>query len=272
MVTCRNCNSTIPDDGRFCPYCGKPRSFIVTNYDLPTNVSNQIHLTSGTISTYVATGSVNVASAERHPNSPFLDFGAREFKTKLVTIPDEFAKKISEGEEAIGKYDQEIERRIRAAEITTLIGNTNAAFQGKRQATLFRENDQRVIVDFHSPCENEADFVSKIARVVALLEVDLAPLRNLVDDPQDLRSVRLVERWLQQEGIAFDPDMIQTWINIVDLRNMRPLHSTLNAKRLQEIANFFGSTLPPDYEELWGGILSRFLKNLVEWNRILRGL
>jgi hypothetical protein len=272
MVTCRSCNGNIPDDGRFCPYCGKPRSFLITNYDLPTNVSNQVYLTSGAISTYVATGSVNVAAAEQHPDSPFLDFGAREFKTKLATIPHEFAQKIREGEEAIRRYDQEIERHTRASEITTLIGNTNAAFQGKRRATLFREDDQRVIDDLHLPCKNEADFIVKIARVAALFEVDLAPLQKLVHDPKDLRSVRLVEKWLQQEGITYDTDMIQTWINIVDLRNMRPLHPGGDAERLEEIADFFGSTLPPDYEELWNGILNLFLKSLEEWNRILRDL
>src|SRR3989304_8402994 len=150
MVICRNCGGNIPDDGRFCPYCGKPRSYLTTNYDLPANVSNEVYLTSGTISTYVATGSVAIVAAERHPNSPFLYFGSKNFKAKLTNMPDEFAQKITEGEEAIRKYDEEIKRRNRAAEITTLIGHTNVAFQAKKEATLFREDDQRIIVEFHS--------------------------------------------------------------------------------------------------------------------------
>jgi predicted amidophosphoribosyltransferase len=100
MVTCQDCGGRIPDDGRFCPYCGKPRSYLIRNYDLPTNVSNEAYQTSRAISTYFTTGSVAVAAAQEHPDSPFLDFGARNFKTKWASIPIKFAQKIIEGEEA----------------------------------------------------------------------------------------------------------------------------------------------------------------------------
>ena len=76
--------------------------------------------------------------------------------------------------------------------------------------------------------------------------------------PNDLRSIRLVEKWLIDNKMIFDITIIPTWISIVDLRNMEPLHSRRDAAALMETLAFFGERLPINYEKLWGAIIDKF--------------
>jgi hypothetical protein len=235
-------------------------------------MSGEIYRTSGTISTYFATGSATVASAEEHPDSPFLDIGASDFKESWAKIPTEIIQKIREGEEAVRNYNKEIERRERATRIVNLIGTTNLIFQDKKGAKLFREDNPKIINELYTPCENEHDFIAKLAGLAALFEVELGPLRQLVEEAGNMRSISLIEKWLQENSIIHDPNMIETWKNIVTLRNMAPLHAQTRPEELMRALNFFGVPLPIDYSRLWNAILDKFSVSLEEWQRILQEL
>lgn len=274
MVRCRYCGGNIPDDGRFCPQCGKPRSFITGNYGPTPETSNAVYLTAGTISTYSATGSLATAQATQYTTSPILNFTVDDFRRKLDEIPAELRRKISEGEQAVKNYDNELKRRERAAKITILITDCNMIFQAQQNATLFRDDDPRLIVELHSPCTTEAEFVNKLARLTAIFEVDLTPLRALVPNHGTLRSIGLVKKWLDDSHISYNNDMILTWSGIVGLRNMAPLHAAgdMNAIELVELLTYFGVTIPIDYPKLWNNIADKFTESLVLWQTLLSNL
>ena len=196
MIPCSYCGRNIPDDGTFCPYCGNRRRVLRTNYDLPTNTSNEIYKTSGTISTYIATGSIAVAESQQHPGSPSLSMGARDYLVYSPRIPDDFSQGIREGEEGIRNYNIELERRERATAILSILGIDNLIFDSKMQARLFREDILRATTELYNPCERENDFTAKLASLASLFDVPLPPLRRLVPqaNPQWRHIVRMSAR------------------------------------------------------------------------------
>jgi len=66
--------------------------------------------------------------------------------------------------------------------------------------------------------------------------------------------------------------MIETWKNIISLRNMAPLHAKTREGELMRALNFFGIAFPINYPGFWNGILDRFSVSLEEWQRILQEL
>ncbi len=273
MARCRYCGGNIPDDGRFCPYCGKERSFLYTNYGPTPEIAKAVNLLSGTISTYYATGSLATAQAVEY-NSPFLNSAVEDFRNMSDAIPQELREKMSEGEEAIRNYDQEIKRRTRAEKIAVLITDCNLLFQAKRNATLFRDDDPILIAELHSPCTSEEQYIAKLSRLAAIFEVDLAPLRALVPDYGTLRSIGLVKKWLNDNHIQYDDNMVLTWSGIVGLRNMPPLHATgeVDAKEFMGLLNYFGATIPIDYPTIWNKIVDKFTASLALWQSLLSAL
>jgi len=165
-------------------------------------------------------------------------------------------------------------RDERAMKIVKLILQTNILFEGKVGPKLFLENNLRIVTDFLTSCETESEFITKIARLGALFDVNLKPLKQLVKEPEQKRSIVLVEQWLQENGIKYDPDMIKTWINIRKLRNMEPIHPRINAKELMRILDFFGmeKSLPFDPSAFWDSILDKFQESLEKWQEILNRL
>lgn len=198
--------------------------------------------------------------------------GSRDFKSNWQRIPDEFAQKLREGAEAVRNYEIEIKRRDRATRILKLVGTTNLLFDSKKQARLFREDNLNLPVELYTHCETEHDLAAKLASLVALFEVSLDPLRALVQDPGDRRSIKLIEKWLQDNGITYNPDAIRTWESIVTLRNAAPIHANTRAMELTDALRFFGCTLPIDNSKLWNAILDKFVWSLEEWQRILQQL
>ena len=65
--------------------------------------------------------------------------------------------------------------------------------------------------------------------------------------------------------------MIETWRNIVKLRNMDPMHPYVNSKELLNILNFFDlkKKIPYNSTLLWDSILDKFLISLEKWQGIL---
>jgi len=236
-------------------------------------VSNRdnIVLTSGIVTTYASTGSNIVSKAEQYPDSPILISGASDFKTKWSDMINEFDKRLREGDDALNRYNEAIRKQERATRIVNLIGTANIFMKTKRKAVLFREDIPKIIDELHTSCRDENHFVTKICTLQQLFEVSLDPLRKLVQEPNGLRSIRLVEKWLEENKISYDSSMIRTWLHINSLRNMFPVHPE-PPKELFEILTFFDTTFPPNHALLWDKILQKFAQSLEEWNRILESI
>lgn len=274
MIPCPSCQRMMPDDSNFCPYCGHRRSYLRGNHANTPGLNNAISQASGTLSSYIATGSYAVTDAMQHPDSESVVASAEDFRVKMETIPTEWIQKIKDGEEAVKNYDDQLKNRELATRITTLLGNTNLIFDGKRDgAKLFREDNRRLISELYNPCQNEPEFVTKIACLTNLFEVPLEPLRNLVTDPEERRSIKLVEKWLQDDNIQYNEEMIDTWTHLMVIRNAEPLHARTNAGNYLESLNFFGINYPiTNYGEAWTKILEKISISLELWQEILQNL
>jgi len=161
-------------------------------------------------------------------------------------------------------------RFARAQEISNLVRNINNLSRAKLDAVFFKEN-MRIVLEMLNPCKNEeAQFITKIASLSALFIVELDPLRKLVHDPKDRKSIRLIEKWLQNLKIPYDTTMIDTWLNINSLRNMEPIHET-DPVELKRILDFFRIPMryPLNYPGLWDEILDHFLLSLNQMMQIL---
>jgi hypothetical protein len=127
---------------------------------------------------------------------------------------------------------------------------------------LLRE-DIRVISALNLPCENEKDFSMKIGALAGLFEVDLDPIRTTlkVDIDPNWRLPKLIEQWLQENGIAYEASIVQTWRNIKALRNASfPYHPRKDG--VVEPLLFFGQGFPVHYPDLYDRILDKFLDSL----------
>jgi len=266
MAECRNCHRDIPEDAYLCPYCGLRRAYFSGIYDINTGMM----ATSGTIVEYFSTYAQALSTAMKNPGSPLLDAGVEDFQKFWPTIPVELKHRIREGNEAIRNFNLWVEKHERATRIVFLIRTTNLMFQSKRQAKLFREDNPLIVTELYNPCENEHDFTAKIAGLASLFEVPLDPLQKIVQKHGEMRSNMLVETWLRESTISYDPSMVETWRKIVDLRNMQPIHVHTSEEKLVSALTFFGTALPIDYGLCWDRILSKFKTSLEEWQRILQ--
>ena len=151
-------------------------------------------------------------------------------------------------------------RDERGIQIITKIIQTNILFEGKIGPKLFLENNIRIITDLITPCNSENDLYIKNARLSSLFDVNLDPFKKLVKSPNNKKSISLVEDWLAENSIKYEPSMIETWRNIVKLRNMDPMHPYVNSKELLNILDFFDlkKKIPYNSALLWDSILDKF--------------
>ena len=79
---------------------------------------------------------------------------------------------------------------------------------------------------------------------------------------------------MNSESIVYDKDMIETWLNIVALRNMEPVHTKFDGSELKRVIEFFGLKLsrPQNYSLLWERILDKFRFSLEVWLDLLNEL
>lgn len=272
MVHCRNCDREMPNDSIFCPYCGLKRSFIITNYDLPSEASAVVASTLSSIYSYFLTGSS--LGVHQYQVSPIAQAEQEDFQSRWVKLPQQFIQSILTGTEAVQDLGDKTLRDERATEIVKLLVDTNIVFLAKKNAKFLREDHPNAVSQLHTPCCDYNDFIVKIASLATLFEVDLRPLRRLVASPGRKGSIKLIEDFLNQQQITYDSDMIQTWKNIKTLRNMPPLHAgrrnSREARRYLRALRFFRTTFPIDYSKLWDHILDRFLDSLRKWQQVLQ--
>ncbi len=184
----------------------------------------------------------------------------------------EYLRSGRETRERTGILQMQIKRVDRASRIAKALQVSNLLFEAKRNAKLVREDNIMLIGELYTECDDETHFTTKIARLANLFEVPLAPLRGLVHEPNDRGSIRLVEKWLQDERISHDADMIETWKNILVIRNAEPLHANTKAVEFLRALKFFGIHFPIDYSKPWDAILERFVMSMEAWQRILENL
>jgi len=172
------------------------------------------------------------------------------------------------------RFRDDLNKRFdRTLNICTLVRNIHEGSQAKLGVPFFKEN-MRIVLAMLSPCETEEKFVSKIAYLSALFDIELKPWRELTHDERErIGSIRLIESWLNKSNIIYNPETIQTLDYIVDLRNMEPIHYT-DPKKLKKILDFFGIplTYPREYSILWDAILERFQRSLYELREIINQL
>lgn len=82
-----------------------------------------------------------------------------------------------------------------SAKIMKLLYATNFLFKAKKKAILFKEDNLKLISELFTPCQNEPQFNTKIACLSNLFEVPLKPLRKLVDEPENMKAIKLLEQF-----------------------------------------------------------------------------
>jgi hypothetical protein len=125
---------------------------------------------------------------------------------------------------------------------------------------LFRE-DVRITKDIMLPCKDEKEFRSRIGSLALIFEAEnLKELRSILKGEEDWKLIKLVENWLKKEGIDYEPDMIQTWENIVLMRDKtHPYHP--ESSETISLFRYFGQGIPPIYSQLWEAILEKLLES-----------
>lgn len=259
---CPFCKVNIPDDTEYCPRCGKRITYFYRNFPVHSS------LFEGSIDSFVASSASTASCSADFPDSQLIGYGKDEFDRYWMKLPNELSNALNRGLTAQKKLDTELKKRKMAVEITNLMGMTNAFFQSKRQARLFREDQPNVIRQLFTTCEDSDSLAARIAGLCSLFEVEHEPLRRLVSTPDNLGTIELVRKWLDEAVIQYNPDMIECWKKIMKFRNLTPLHAH-KPEDIMEILDFFDLTTHRDSEKVWDSILNKFLESLEEWYSIL---
>lgn len=157
-----------------------------------------------------------------------------------------------------------------ASETINLVVQSNVLFNKITKVEEIFFDTMLVANELHTPCGSERDFPNKIGVICQLFETKLDPLRKLLKKAnKNWRSIKLIEEWLKESGLSYDPDITQTWENIVQLRNASPPFHKPDA-RVIRLCEFFGQNYPPNYPELWKGIMNRFKVSLENFVDVLK--
>lgn len=126
---------------------------------------------------------------------------------------------------------------------------------------LIRE-DMRITRDIMMTFKDDKEFPTRIGSLALLFESEkLRELRELLSGQENLKLIKLLESWLNAQGVPYDPDMIQTWESIVKMRNITfPYH--MGSIDILSLIRYFGCEFPPDYFHLWESILEKLLESL----------
>jgi len=179
------------------------------------------------------------------------------------------------GEERIALYKRErdnrelLNRLERGRNIATLIRDVNRLLEAKLGAQFMNE-DMTAILQIFYPCETANEFMSKMARLSTLFEVNEAQLKKLVKEPGTKKSIKLIESFLIENGVDYDQNMVDTWKHIINLRDME-LHHKADPVEYMRALEFFKirMAMPINHSVLWDNILDAFQTSLIMWRGIL---
>jgi len=160
------------------------------------------------------------------------------------------------------ELDKELDELDLGSEIIGQILITNTLFQSlmDTKIRLFRE-DMRITRDIMRACKDDNEFRMRIGSLALLFESEnLKELRKLLSDQENIKLIKLLENWLNEQGVPYDPDMIQSWENIVRMRNITfPYH--MGSRDILSLIRYYESDFPPDYSQLWESILEKLLES-----------
>jgi hypothetical protein len=197
---------------------------------------------------------------------------AEKYFEKLLRPYWFIEKEITPANLQIRDYVDTSNRYQLASEIVSLVKDINlqCRFKLSQNIEFFKEN-MWLPIEVINPCESKEQFTTKLLTLNTLFEVDEKPLRELINEEIEGRSISVTEQWLKEKNIKYEPEMIETWLNIRTLRNkLFPIHSETDPI-LMQIMKYFGELmkLPPNYHSLWDNILNKFRDSLREWLEIL---
>lgn len=157
-----------------------------------------------------------------------------------------------------------------ASEIVDLVMQSNVLFNKITKVEEIFFDTMLVANELHTHCRSERDFPHKIGVICQLFEIKLNPLRKLLKKAnKNWRSIKLIDEWLKESEFSYDPTITQTWENIVQLRNASPPFHKPDA-RVIRLCEFFGQNYPPNYPELWKGIMNKFKVSLENFVDVLK--
>jgi len=172
-------------------------------------------------------------------------------------------EKHSELTHELARLRKYIETTSLAKGITTAIKNCNLLFRELTKGpNLFREDIQAISV-LHQPCSDDSVFLVKLGALAGLFEVSIEEWKPLLKkfEPWMKRGNTLLEKWLDEQEIAYDQKKVKVWDAIIRLRNASfPYHPT--SKKLIKLVKFFGQKFPINYAEFSESILRMFLDSL----------
>lgn len=104
-------------------------------------------------------------------------------------------------------------------------------------------------------CHNEEDFIHHIQALALLIEeISSASLKTSVDADNDLKSIGLLSKFLNEHNINCKEKVIQSLKEIHKIRSANfPVHRT-DTESVTLIINLIGK-FPPNWEELWQVLL-----------------
>lgn len=167
-------------------------------------------------------------------------------------------------------YELPSEEEKTATIITKLVIQANLLFkQITSVEQIFRET-MLIADELHTPCRSERDFSNKIGVLYQLFDVKLQPLRRLLGNSvdQNWQSIKLLDEWLQRSGLTYDSSMIETWRNIVEIRNKSPPFHQPDS-RIIELCKFFEQGYPPHYPDFWICIINKLKDSLQHFVEVL---
>jgi len=266
---CDSCGYSNSDDTTtFCGRCGSRRHFIKLNYRrLKVSPGSALYVTSTTADNAAAMNdSINLYKELQdlgYPVHRYVVFreNVEKLKQEVKTLEEKVQETAKQGETAILDLAKEQRKQYIKNKIIEKMSQANYLFQDRYKAELFKLDNREILDRLGKASVGKDDFVGKIASLASLFQVKLDPLRRLVPNPDsDWKSITLVEKMLENEKVQFDPEMIETWRNIVALRDSTPIHPD---KPPISALEFFGEIYPDiNYERLWDTILKKFLYSL----------
>ena len=148
-------------------------------------------------------------------------------------------------------------------EIVEVRRNINLLFEQNFKTRFFKQNEMAVN-DIRKPCSNEEEFNSRIMSLALLIsEIETQSVLKLIKSSKpEPGSINILEAFLDENSPNYDKTIIKNLRVMMTLRSKKyPIHRDDPA--FIDALNYFGFTgLPPDWQELWEGVLQRYLDSL----------
>jgi len=140
--------------------------------------------------------------------------------------------------------------------------NLNIVFEKKFGTVLFKQNEMAAN-DLRKPCSNEEEFNNRILSLAVLIDgIETNSLSKHVKAWTEAGSVNLLEKFLDEQVPDYDRVSVKNLRMMITLRSKKyPIHRDDSAY-LNALSYFGFTDVPPDWQNLWGTVLIRYLETL----------